>query len=80
MREVVPLVCLGQNEQEVALRHVADEEDVEDAVVGLGLGAHHHPAAEIATVAHHRVDHLAVARFAVDGDAHLTGLPADEHR
>ena len=76
----LPLYVLGSTQQEVALRHVSDEEDVEDAVVGFRIGAHHHPAAEIAPVAHHRVDHLAVARFAVDGDAHLTGLPAEEHR
>ena len=45
---------------------------------GSALRAHHHPAAEEAAVADHRVDHPAAARLAVDGDAHLTGLPAEE--
>ena len=44
---------------EVALRDVADQEDVEEAVVGLGLRAHHHPAAEEAAVRDHDVDHAA---------------------
>ena len=80
MREVLALVGLRQDEREVALRHVADEQDVEEAVVGLGVGAHHHAAAEEATVADHRVDHPAAARLVPDRHAHLPGLPSEEHR
>ena len=58
MWEVLALVRLRQDEGEVALGDVADEEDVEEAVVGLGLRAHHHAAAQVAAVADHRVDHL----------------------
>ena len=80
MREVLALVGLRQDEREVALRHVADEQDVEETVVGLGVGAHHHAAAQEPAVADHRVDHPAAARLVPDRHAHLPGLPPEEHR
>ncbi len=78
MREVLPAVALREREQEVALRDVADHEHVEEAVVGLGLGQHHHPAAEVAPVRDERVDDLPVACVPVHRDPHLARLPARE--
>ena len=73
------LVGLREDEGQVALRHVADQQHVEDAVIGLRVWAHHHSAAEEATVADHRVDHPPSARLVADRHAHLSGLPPEEH-
>ncbi len=77
--EVLAAVGLRQHEREVAFRYVADQEDVEEAVVGLGVGAHHHPASEVPPVADHRVDHSPAADLVVHRDAELARLPAEEH-
>src|SRR5207342_2939449 len=69
--EVLPAVRLRQHEEEVTLRDVPDEEDVEEAVIRLGVRRHHHASAEVAAVAHHGVDHPTDAGLAVDRDAHL---------
>ena len=45
--QVRAAVGLRQRHEQVALRQVADREHVEEAVVGLGVGADHHPAAEV---------------------------------
>ena len=46
MRQVRAAVGLRQRQQQVALRQVADQEHVEEAVVRLRVRADHHPAAE----------------------------------
>ena len=79
MGEVLPAIRLREHEQQVTLRHVPDQEHVELPVVGLRVGAHHHPAAQVAAVGDNDVDHLAASDLVVDRQPHLAGLPAREH-
>ena len=59
--EVGPAVDLGERLHEVELRDVADQEDVEDAVVRLGLRGHVHSAPELLAVGDDHVEHAALA-------------------
>ena len=78
VRQVRAAVGLRQRQQQVALRQVADQEDVEPAVVGLGLGQHLHPAAEVAAVGDDHVVHAAAVLLAVDANRDLAVPPARE--
>ena len=78
MRQVLAAVGLREGHEQVALGQVADREHVEEAVVGLGLGADDHPAAEGAPVRDDDVVHAAAADLVVDRDADLAVLPARE--
>ena len=80
MGQVRAPVDLRQREREVGLRDVADEKRVEQAVVGLGLGADHHAGSEVAAVGDDDVAHSSAADLVVDRHAHLCRLPAREHR
>ena len=73
-------IDLRQRPDEVGLRHVADHQDVEEAVVGARLGAHLHPAPEVAAVGDDHLVHPSGALLAVDLHAHLRVLPPREHR
>ena len=78
MRQVRPAVGLRQRQQQVALGQVADQEDVEAAVVGLGVGQHLHPAAEVAAVGDDHVVHATAVLVAVDPHRDLVVAPARE--
>ncbi len=77
---MLPAIRLREHEEQVPLRDVADQHHVEDPVVGLGIGAHHHAAPEVAAVRDDDVDHPPAADLVVDRHAELVRLPADEHR
>jgi len=73
-----PAVDLRHRQHQVTLRHVADREDVEEAVVRLGAGADLHPAAEEPPVRDDRVEHPTRPALAVDVERELGRLPARE--
>ena len=78
MREMRAAVDLRQRQDEVFLRDVADQEDVEERVVGLRVGRDLHPAAEEAPVRDDHVVHRPGARLAVHRDRDLRVPPAGE--
>ena len=61
MREVRAAVGLRQRQEQVALGQVADQQHVEDTVIGLRLWRDHHPSAEVAAVRHDDVVHPRIA-------------------
>ena len=66
VRDVAAPVDLRCRRQEVGLRDVADQHDVEQAVVGLGVGGELHPAAVPHAVRDDHVVHPAPALAAVE--------------
>ena len=78
MREVRSAVDLRERQREVAARDVPDHEDVEEAVVRLGVRGHGHAASQVAAVGDDRVVQEARAPLVVDLDLHLGGVPAGE--
>ena len=80
MRQVRAPVDLRHRRHEVALRHVADRQHVEEAVVRRGLGADLHAAAEVAPVRDDDVVHPAAPALAVDGHLEVGRRPAGEDR
>ena len=79
MREVLAAVGLRQCADEVALRQVAEQQHVEEAVVGRRVGTDLHPAAEVAAVGDDHVVHRRLAPFSADLDGDAPGPPAREH-
>ena len=80
MGQVRAPVDLRHRRREVALRHVADREHVEQAVVRARVGADLHPAAEVAAVRDHDVEHPPGAPLVVDRDLEVGRRPAREDR
>ena len=69
-------VDLRQRADEVGLGDVADQQNVEEPVVRLGLGGEHHPAAQVAAVRDDDFVHASLSDLVVDGDPDLGVAPA----
>ena len=78
VRQVRAAVDLRHRQHEIALGHVADRDDVEEAVAGQRVRAHLHPAAEVAPVRDDDVEHRPAAGLAVDREPRLDRRPAGE--
>ena len=71
---------LGERQEQVALRQVADQQDVEGAVLQICAGTDLHAPADVRAVRDDDVVHPAATSLTVDRDLDLGVAPACENR